>query len=300
MKAPLASTARRLTPARLRAILRVAETGTFAAAGRAMGMSHSAVAQQIRELEAEQSIHLFDRVDGVLRPTPICLELCEIGERISEAQRDAERVFLRLDSTGRRWLRVGLGNSMPGIALIADAISQLPALSTVVITGSHQTILTAVLRREVEIGILPDVPRDPRFRRAPLVSQEPVAIVSPQNPLAERRSLTLEELAGQPLIFRARGSSTQKFVDRAFRSVNLSPDPVLIADTRDAVYEAVAVGIGIGFMWRHGTVRNDAVRRIAVPELGAKVEEVVFALSDERNDVVDYFFTVASQFRLRS
>lgn len=299
MKARLASPARHLTPARLRAILRVAETGTFAAAARAMGVSHSAVAQQIRELEAEQGVQLFDRVGGVLRPTPICQELCDIGERINEAQRDAERVLLRRDSAGRRWLRVGLGNSMPGIALIADVISQLPALSTVVVTGSHQTVLTAVLRREVEIGILPDVPRDPRFRRTPLLSQEPVAIVSPRSPLADRGFLTLEELAGQPLIFRARGSSTQKFVDRAFRSAGLAPDPVLVADTRDAVYEAVAVGIGIGFMWHHGSARNDAVRRIAVPELGAKVEEVVFALSDEKNDIVDHFFVMASQFRVQ-
>lgn len=63
------------------------------------------------------------------------------------------------------------------------------------------------------------------------------------------------------------------------------------------MHEAVAVGIGVGFMWRHGSVRSDMVRRIRVPEFGPGAEECVFALSDERNPVVDLFFLAAESWR---
>jgi LysR family transcriptional regulator, low CO2-responsive transcriptional regulator len=294
MKAPLADPLRALSPARLRAILTVAELGSFSAAGRRLGVSHAAVSQQIREMEAAHGIRLFDRADGVLRPTPVCQELAEIGQRILAAEQDAARVLDRRDSHGKPRLRLGLGNSMPGIAIAARMLAMHPGLSISVETGSHQDILAAVLRRDVEVAVLPDVPADPRFRRASVVTQEVVAIVATQGPWQGRDAVTLADLAAGPMVFRSRGSSTQKVVDRAFRRAGLAPEPRLTADTRDAVYEAVAAGIGTGFMWRHGTQRTDMVRRLPIADLTAPSDEVAFALADERNQMVDLFLTLAA------
>jgi DNA-binding transcriptional LysR family regulator len=294
MKAMLADQLRALSPARLRAILTVAELGSFSAAGRRLGVSHAAVSQQIREMEAAHGIRLFDRAGGVLHPTPVCQELVEIGQRILAAEQDAARVLDRRDSQGKPRLRLGLGNSMPGIAIAARMLSLDPGLSISVETGSHQDILTAVLRRDVEVAVLPDLPPDPRFRRAPVVTQEVVAIVATDGPWQGRDEATLADLASAPLVFRSRESSTQKVVNRAFRRAGLAPEPRLTADTRDAVYEAVAAGIGAGFMWRHGTQRTDMVRRLPIIDLSASSEEVAFALADERNQMVDLFLALAA------
>lgn len=273
----------------------VAEAGGYSAAARLLGLSHSAVAQQIRDLEAAFSVRLFDRAHGSLSATPLCNELCDIGQRVQEAESDALRVLGRRTGTGAHLLRVGLGNSMPGIAIIGELVKDHPSVSVVVQTGSHRSILAALLRREVEVAVLPDLPPDARFRRAPVLTQEVVAIVAAQHPLAARSGVSLTSLIKEPLIFRAAGSSTQKVVDRALRLSNLSVQPRVVVDTRDGVYEAVASGIGVGFMWRHGTHRTDAVRRLEVKELRSPVEEVVFALSDERRQLVEMFFHAAQR-----
>jgi molybdate transport repressor ModE-like protein len=296
MKAPLANNSKILSLARLRAVSAVAEEGSFSAAGRRLGISHTAVSQQIREMEAAHGIRLFERVGGALRPTLVCLELTEIGQRILAAETEASRILERRDSRGKPRLRLGLGNAMPGIAIAASLLARHGELSISIETGSHQDIMAAVLRRDIEVAVLPDVPPDLRFRRAPVLKQEVVAIVATDGPFVDRSSVTLEELAAAPLIFRSRGSSTQKVVDRAFRRAGLYPEPRLTADTRDAVYEAVTVGIGVGFMWRNGTYRTDTVQRIPVPELGTPTEEVAFALADERNEMVDLFFAAAMDF----
>lgn len=299
MKADLSDTGKLLSLARLRALNAVVEAGSFSGAARRLGLSHSAVSQQIRELEASQGITLFERVRGNLQPTPLCQELTEVGARIIEAERDAARILERRDASGKHRLRVGLGNSMPGIAIAGGMAQNHPNVSITVESGSHQDILAAVLRREVDVAVLPDVPPDHRFRRFSVLEQVVVAIVGPNSPYASRSEVHLAELASEPLIFRSRGSSTQKVVDRAFRQANLHPEPRLTADTRDAVYEAVAVGLGVGFMWRHGTYRADLVHRIALPEIQSAAEEVVFALADERNTLVDLFFIAAEAVRLR-
>ncbi|WP_375571414.1 LysR family transcriptional regulator [Seohaeicola saemankumensis] len=297
MKAELADTRRLLSRSRLRAISAVAEEGTFAAAARRLGLSHAAISQQIREMEAAYGLRLFERQHGAMRPTPICLELTEIGQRIQDAESDAVRILDRRDETGMQRLRLGLGNAMPGIAIAGQMLSQHKAISISVESGSHQDILAAILRREVDVAVLPDIPADRRFLRLPVLSQDVVAIVGAQSRYASRREITLQDLADEPLIFRSRGSSTQKVVDRAFRAAGLSPVPQLTADTRDAVHEAVTLGIGIGFMWRHGTMRTDTVIRLDIPAMGAAVEEVVFALKEERNPLVDLFFKAAENYR---
>ncbi len=285
-----------LSLARLRALTAVAEHGTFAAAARSLGLSHAAVSQQIREMESGHGIRLFHRVEGLLRPTPVCLELCDVGQRMLDAEDDATRILERRNAHGKPRLRLGLGNSMPGIAIAASMLARQPGLAIEVESGSHHDVLGAVLRREVEAAVLPDIPPDPRFRRHPVLTQEVVAIVAPDSPLARFEPVSLSDLADLPLVFRSRGSSTQKVVDRAFRRAGLTPQPRLVADTRDAVYEAVALGIGVGFMWRHGTFRRDAVRRLAVPELAGGVEEIAFALADERSELVRFFFDAAEAY----
>lgn len=287
MKAPLGPSSKTLTPALLRALSAVAEEGSFAAAARRLGLSHSAVAQQIRDFEAGQKMCLFDRVGGALRPTPICLELCDVAVRIEAAQADGSRILARRDVSGNRRLSVGMGNAMPGIDLLARVIEGHRGVSVTLVTGSYQEVMSRVLRREVDIGILPGVPDDARFRRARLCSQQIVAIVAPEDRLARQGRATLAELAVRPLVFRAAGSSTQRRVDRAFRDAGFGPEPVLVADTRDAVYEAVSAGIGVGFMWCWGTGRTDHVNRIPVSGLEASAEEVVFALADERDPLID-------------
>lgn len=57
-----------------------------------------------------------------------------------------------------------------------------------------------------------------------------------------------QDLMTERLIFRSEGSSTQKVVDRYFRGNDVTPAAYLMLNTRDGVYEAVANGMGVGFV----------------------------------------------------
>ncbi len=282
-----------LTLARIRAINAVAQSGSYAAAARALGVSQPTMAEHVRQAESVYSVRLFMRRDGVLHPTPLCLQLCDIAERMAEEEREAERIMTRHATLKDGRITIGLGNSMPGMAVIALFRKRYPSVEIAVETGSHERIIKAVLSRGVDVGILPDIPRDGRFRTETLVSQEVVALLHEQHALADKAQLTCRQLMKQPLIFRARGSSTQRVVDRAFAQAGLAPKPLLVLDARDAAYEAVANGIGVGFIWRHGTSRHDTVRRIPVAEMASCHDEAAFALSDESSVIIDAFMAAA-------
>lgn len=286
-----------VTLSKIRALNAVAEAGSYAAAARLLNVSQPAVSRQVRDLESEYAVRLFDRKNGQLRPTPLCSELCDIAERMAEAERNAERLLSRHNTLVNGKLTVGLGNSMPGMALIAAFHKRYPGVEIAVETGSFENIISAVITREVDVGVLPDVPNDGRFRRELLMQQSVVAIVHPEHIPGPSAPLTCQRLMREPLIFRTRGSSTQRVVDRAFQTAGLTPTPLLTLDTRDAVYEAVANGMGIGFMWRNGTGRTDVVERVPVTDMQRAFEEVAFTLASENSLLMEAFFMTVKGFR---
>lgn len=276
----------------LQALRSVAETGSFSAAARQLGLSQPCISQHVRGLEKGYAVHLFDRSNGKLMATPFCERICDAAERVLQEHGALERMLRNHGSLGHGELSVGLGNAMPGMSLIAAFNRNYPETRLKVVTGSFQKIMRAVLDHSVDVGILPDIPKDPRFRRQVLMSNRVVAIVPGDHALARRTEATGADLIPHRLIFRSEGSSTQKVVDRFFRAQGIEPKPFLALDTRDGVFEAVANGMGIGFVWKTSTSRVNDVCQIELAGGATTSEEVVFAPVDRKMQTLDAFFSL--------
>lgn len=286
-----------LSTSRLNAIRAVAEGGSYAGAARLLGVTQPNISSQVRALETEFGVQLFIRESGQLRPTTLCLKLCDLAERAAEARDEAERLLLSRLSLREGRIAIGLGNAMPGMAVIAAFHPAYPSVKLDVETGSHQRIVRAVLTHECDIGVLPDVPSDQRYRRIEIAYSEVIAIVPTTHPLAQATQVTAAELEREPLIFRASGSPTQRAVGGMFARANLSPLPFLTLDARDGLYEAVVNGLGVGFMWRASTSRTDGVVRLPIVEMrGLAAHEAVFNLKETQNPIIEAFFSIVRAF----
>lgn len=277
----------------------VSESGSYAAAARQLGVTQPGISQQLRKLEEDYGVVLFVREAGRLRPTPLCERLCDAAERALAEFRTAEQMLCRHGSLAKGELSVGLGNAMPGMSVIAAFNKAYPHVALQVTTGSHDKIMRQVINHTVDVGILPEVPRDGRFRRKTLLNNEVVAIVSLSHPLAEREEVTCADLLRHRLIFRTPGSSTQKVLDRYLRRNNAAPVPFLTLDTRDGVYEAVVNGMGIGFVWRTGTGRNEDVAQLRLLGADTSSAEVVFAPAERKMETLDAMFGLIDSVALR-
>jgi len=279
-----------LTSARIRTINAVFEAGTFSAAARRLGISQPAVTQQVREVEAEFGVKLFDRRGNGLVPTAICRQLTAVTMRIQVAESEAVSILRQHEMLSGGELRIGLGNSMPGMKLIAAFLRTYPNITIQVEMGSWASIIDAIVDQRVDVAVLPEVPDDGRFRREVCLRQRVVAIVHSQHALARGGRVTCAELAREPLIFRTRQSSTQRVVDHALRSVGIAVSPVITLNTREGVLEAVANRIGVGFTWEHGSSRMDTIAKVNVAELSSESPEHIFCLADNHSKLVDLFF----------
>ncbi|MGF1500758.1 MAG: LysR family transcriptional regulator [Paracoccaceae bacterium] len=278
-----------LSWSRMRALNAVIETGGFSSAARTLGVSQPAITQAVRDIEREAGVTLFDRRGREIAPTALCSELYRLTAEAVRCGIEAGRLLQRHRELGLGEFRVGLGNSMPGMALIRAFRERCPGVRISVELGSWSQIVEAVTERRVDIGVLPNVPDDGRFVRSTCLVQDVVAIVSERSALAAAEQTSCEELMRHPLIFRTARSSTQRVVDAGFRAAGLVPAPALVLDTRDGVYEAAANGLGVGFMWEYGSSRRDSVRKLRVLEFRQGHPEHVFHLTGQTNAFVELF-----------
>jgi DNA-binding transcriptional LysR family regulator len=283
-----------LTSSRIRAVNAVFDTGSFAAAARRLGVSQPSVAQLVRELETDFQVALFERHGQSLIATALCRRLYAATTRMQAIEADALAILEQRDELAGGELRVGLGNAMPGMALIAAFRSLYPKIQVNIEIGSWSAIMAALVEQRVDLAVLPEVPNDKRFRREACVEQRVVAICHPVHALGRERSVSVAALKQYPLIFRTRDSSTQRAVDRAFRAVNLQADPAIVVNTREGVLEAVANRLGVGFIWEHGSSRMDGIAKVIIEEIEAESPEFIFALAGKRSKLVDLFFLARS------
>ncbi|QBF30183.1 LysR family transcriptional regulator [Thalassococcus sp. S3] len=277
----------------LQALTAVAETGSYAGAARQLGLTPPGVSQHVHGMEKCYSVTLFTRDSGKLVPTPLCEQICDASERMLVEKTAVERMLSRNGSLKNGCLSVGLGNGRSGMSLVSAFSKRYPNVSLNVTTGSFQTIMRAVLNHSVDVGVLPETPKDSRFRRVELLAAQVVAIAHPESQIARYQTLTAADLMKERLIFRAEGSSTQKVVNRFFLDQGMTPTACLTLDQRDGVYEAVANGLGVGFVWRIGSRGNDDVVPIFLAGARTTSTNVVFAPVDRRLQTLDAFFRLA-------
>jgi len=267
----------------------VFEAGNFSAAARRLGVSQPSVAQLVRELESEFDVRLFERHGHSLVATPLCRQLYAATNRIQAMEADAVAILEQREELAGGELRVGLGNSMPGMALISSFKGLYPKIQIRVEIGNWSDIVAAVIDRRVDVAVLPEVPQDRRFRSEVCLSQRVVAICHPGHPL-NRSQVSIAELMQYPLVFRTGNSSTQRVVDRAFRAAGLRPEPAIVVNTREGMLEAVANQLGIGFIWEHGSSRIDRIAKVVVSEMDVELPEYIFSLIGAKGKLVELFF----------
>ncbi|MCR8550296.1 LysR family transcriptional regulator [Salipiger sp. P9] len=281
-----------LTFSRLRALNAVTETGSFSAAARRMAVSQATVSQQVRDLERALGAELFRRSANDMIPTALCRQIYSTAREIEDGSLKIAETLRRHRTMADGELRVGLGQPLPGMALIRAFRSRFPGVEVKIEMGSWGRIVEAVGEGRVDVAVLPEPPKQDRFRRRKIQSQSVVAIVHPQHPLAGRPMVGCAELAADRLIFRTAGSSTQRVVDEGFRSAGIAPRPSIVMDTRDGVLDAVSHDLGVGFMWSKGASRQAGLRQLPCREMSRERSDYVFALRTTSVPLSNAFFAL--------
>lgn len=254
---------RTATHTQLRAFHAVARTRSVSKAADMLGLTQPAVSVQVNALEAAHAVRLFRRQGREVVLTDTGRELFELTRQMFVAEEQIGE-FL----TGRATLGTGslvLAADGPHVALdvISAFMKRHPRLRVSVRLGNTSAALQMLLEQRADAAVVANPKPNPRLFTLPIQRRGMLALIPRDHPLAARDRLGLQDLVGHPVVLRETGSTTRRVLDEAVRRQGLALSPALELGSREAMREAVARGLGIGFLFERES-EGDA-RTVARP-----------------------------------
>jgi DNA-binding transcriptional LysR family regulator len=231
----------------LRSLVAIADAGGFSIAADNLFVTPSAISHQMRDLEAELGVPLFDRASRPPRLNAHGLAVVERGrDLLTRFDLLVELAKFPGEIGGRLMLGCVSGVSSD---LIPRALANLhashPAVQVTIEEGLSEALANRVRKRELDAAIITELHETDSELKSLLITEEAMIVVAPPDcRLTDWR----EVLSSYPFIRLNRNAGMGKIIDRALRDNRLQVNEVMELDSSETVVGMAHNGIGAGIV----------------------------------------------------
>ncbi|MBM4348883.1 MAG: LysR family transcriptional regulator [Deltaproteobacteria bacterium] len=235
----------------LKAFQQIARTGSYSIASRNLFITQSAVSHQIRKLEKELDIKLFERLGNVSKLTKQG-EVLSVGvDKLLDALDNL--IKLSEDIRGSKYGHLSIATTNGIMSYVLEDVidrfaKQFPKIRFKLISGAVATELVSLVSNdEVDLSIVPKV-NQAEFRKLTFKHWRSFGLVlltAKDHPLQKKKAINLRAISRLPLILYRKGAVLRRLVDDAFARSNLPYDVVMETDLEENLRNYVEKGIGV-------------------------------------------------------
>lgn len=200
----------------LQSLVAISEHGTFSAAAKALDTVQSNVSAHIARLEKELGTTLVDRTSGTL--TDEGEMVLTRARRILHEMEDIDADIHSLGETATGDCRIGtLGTTARWLMppLLNSLVRHHPGVRPAIIEGATSALLLRLSSGEIDAAIVHFPIVDTALDATELFAEELLLLAPKKHVLAERSTISLEELSEYPLLLAPRGTAQRRIIDRA-------------------------------------------------------------------------------------
>jgi len=238
----------------LRYVCEVARRGlNVSAAAEALHTSQPGISKRIRELEEELGVEIYvrngKRITALTEPGRAVVA---IAERMLADAANLKRAGEDFASRNLGTLTIATTHTQARYALPKPVTAfkrRYPKVQLVIHQGNPTQICEQVQAGEADFCVATEqIAEHPGLVALPCYQWNRCVVVPPKHPLLQERPLTLEAIAGYPIVTYDFAFANRSLVNRAFEQRGLAPDVVLTAFDADVIKTYVELGLGVGIM----------------------------------------------------
>ena len=232
----------------LRYFVRIVDMGSFSRAAGDLHIAQSALSQHVAALEAEMNAVLLNRTTRGVQATDAGKSLYQHAQLILQQAADAKAAVeaCSIGPAGR--VALGLPLSLVpslGYTIFGAVRQQYPGIQLQVLEELSGTILEWLKNGRLTLGIAFDDGNLEGLHTVPLLEERLFLVVAPRSPLARRKVMPVQELAGLDLVLPSTGQGVRARVDKALVEEGLGPARIAAQiDSLTLMKQAAAAGLG--------------------------------------------------------
>jgi DNA-binding transcriptional LysR family regulator len=235
----------------LRIFFQTAKYQNCTVAAEKLYITQPAVTSQIKAFEESCNLTLFKKKGRKIFLTDEGKNLYEYAKRVFEYEKEIGDAIEDMRELKKGILRLGTTKTyarayMP--IFISKFRHSYPNIKIHLNEGSSLDMTNSLLDFQNEIVIIGKVEDNSQIQFVPFCQEEIVVLLSPDHNLAQKKSVTLSELAKEPIIMKERGSATRKRLAEAFARKGLVPNTLMETNNTDFIKQLVLRGDGISFL----------------------------------------------------
>ena len=235
----------------LRIFYHAAKYQNCTVAAQKLFITQPAVTAQLKAFEEACSLKLFKKRGRKIYLTDEGKTLYEYARNVFEYEKELENAIEDMRELKRGLLRLGTTKTyaksyMP--FFVASFRHSYPHIKIYLDEGSSLQMANSLLDFQNEIVIVAKVEENDQINFVPFCREEIVALLPPEHCLSQRKSITMAELAKEPIVMKEAGSGTRKAVSDAFLNQGLTPHILMETNNTDFIKQIVRRGDGISFL----------------------------------------------------
>jgi DNA-binding transcriptional LysR family regulator len=209
---------------RLKVFYTVAARLSFTKAATELFITQPAVSKHIQELEEQYKIKLFERNGSRIALTNAGEVLLKHTKNIFEIYREIDFDMSALINQQQGLLRLGASTTISQYIippLLARFHQKLQDIKVNLLNGNTEQIENALLKKEIEIGIVEGQSKNPAIKYTEFLKDELVLVCNSKNPLAHKEEISPEDLKSMSFVLREQGSGTLEVIEYALKPFDI-------------------------------------------------------------------------------
>jgi len=209
---------------RLKVFYTVALRLNFTKAATELYITQPAVSKHIQELEETYKTKLFERNGSKIALTPAGEILLKHTKNIFEIYREIDFDMSSFINERQGLLRLGASTTISQYIIspvLARFHQKQQDIKVNLLNGNTEQIETALINKEIEIGIVEGQSKNQSIKYVPFIKDELVLVCNTRNPLVKQNEISLDDLKLMKFITRERGSGTLEVIEYALKQVGV-------------------------------------------------------------------------------
>lgn len=252
--------------AELKAFVAVAESGSFSQAAIQLYLTQPAISKRISLLESTLNCQLFDRIGRQVLLTEAGRDLLPRANRILLEMEDMRRALSNLSGEVCGTLKIGTSHHI-GLHRLPPVLKNFsrmyPEVTLDIQFIDSEMAFDLVMHGKLELGIVTLPPDDNGGLKNISIWQDPLAfMVAADHPLASKKNLTLQSLAGYPAILPSMSTFTRRIVEGLFQEHDLRINVPISTNYLETI--KMMASIGLGWTVLPATMLDDDVKALPI------------------------------------